>query len=79
MCFTIGLSAQNYIEHTVKTGETIESIAKDYLVTPFDIYALNPDAKRKFQPNTVLIIPNSKIKNDPIVNDSRELINYRTS
>ena len=32
--FTIGLSAQNYIEHTVKPGETIESIAKGYLVTP---------------------------------------------
>ena len=75
--FTIGLSAQNYIEHTVKSGETIESIAKEYLVTPFDIYALNPDAKRKFQPNTVLIIPNSKIKNDAVVKDSRELIDYK--
>ena len=78
MAFTIGLSAQNYIEHTVKPGETIESIAKEYLVTPFDIYALNPDAKRKFQPNTVLIIPSSKIKNDPIIENSRELINYKT-
>lgn len=74
--FSIGLSAQNYIEHTVKPGETIKDIAKQYLVTPFDIYALNPDAKRKFQPNTVLIIPNSKIKNDPIVKEKRELIDY---
>ncbi|WP_179319421.1 amino acid ABC transporter substrate-binding protein [Winogradskyella helgolandensis] len=77
IAFTIGLSAQNYIEHTVKPGETIESIAKGYLVTPFDIYALNPDAKRKFQPNTVLIIPNSKVKNESIVEDSRELIGYK--
>jgi len=75
--FTIGLSAQNYIEHTVKPGETIESIAKEHLVTPFDIYALNPDAKRKFQPNTVLIIPNSKVKNDAVVKDSREIIDYK--
>ncbi|WP_458627331.1 amino acid ABC transporter substrate-binding protein [Winogradskyella sp. PC D3.3] len=75
--FTIGLSAQDYIEHTVKPGETIESIAKGYLVTPFDIYALNPDAKRKFQPNTILIIPNSKVKNASIVEDSRELIGYK--
>lgn len=78
IAFTIGLSAQNYIEHTVKPGESIDDIAKKYLVTPFDIYALNPDAKRKFQPNTVLIIPNSKIKNDPIVENQRELINYKT-
>lgn len=77
IAFTIGLSAQNYVEHTVKSGETIESIAKTYLVTPFDIYALNPDAKRKFQPNTVLIIPKSKIKNDPIIEDTREIIDYR--
>jgi len=77
IAFTIGLSAQNYKEHTVKAGETIESIAKQYLVTPFDIYALNPDAKSKFQPNTVLIIPNSKIKNEPIEKETRELISYK--
>ena len=78
IAFTIGLSAQNYVEHKVKSGETIESIAKKYLVTPFDIYALNPDAKTKFQPNTVLIIPSSKIKNEPIVANSRELTGYKT-
>ena len=68
IAFTIGLSAQNYIEHKVQSGETIQTIAKKYLVTPFDIYALNPDAKKKIQPNTVLIIPNSKIKNEPLRN-----------
>ena len=78
IAFSIGLSAQDYIEHTVKPGETIESIAKSYLVTPFDIYALNPDAKRKFQPNTILIIPNSKVKNEAIVEDTRELIGYKS-
>ena len=78
IAFTIGLSAQNYVEHKVKSGETIESIAKKYLVTPFDIYALNPDAKTKFQPNTVLIIHSSKIKNEPIVANSRELTGYKT-
>ncbi|WP_178987864.1 LysM peptidoglycan-binding domain-containing protein [Winogradskyella schleiferi] len=77
IAFTMGLSAQNYIEHTVEPGETIQAIAKKYLVTPHDIYALNPDAKRKFQPNTVLIIPNSKVKNDSIVEDRRELIGYK--
>jgi LysM repeat protein/ABC-type branched-subunit amino acid transport system substrate-binding protein len=74
----LNLSAQNYIEHKIEEGETIESIAKKYLVTPYDIYALNPDAKAKFQPNTVLIIPNSKIKNKPIDEESKELIGYKT-
>ncbi|WP_407557778.1 LysM peptidoglycan-binding domain-containing protein [Winogradskyella sp. 4-2091] len=78
IAFTIGLSAQNYVEHKVQSGETIESIAKQYLVTPFDIYALNPDAKKKFQPNTVLIIPNSKIKNEPIAENKRELTGYKS-
>ena len=74
----LNLSAQNYIEHKIKEGETIESISKKYLVTPYDIYALNPDAKTKFQTNTVLIIPNSKIKNEPINEESKELIGYKT-
>ena len=74
----LNLNAQNYIEHKIKEGETIESIAKKYLVTPYDIYALNPDAKAKFQTNTVLIIPNSKIKNEPIDEASKELIGYKT-
>jgi len=74
---TFSISAQNYIEHKVEAGETIESIAKQYLVTPFDIYALNPDAKRKFQPNTILIIPNSKVKNEPVEAESRELMGYK--
>ena len=77
IAFTLCLSGQNYKEHKVKAGETIESIAKHYLVTPFDIYALNPDARQKFQLNTVLIIPNSKIKNQPIEEESRELIGYK--
>ena len=74
---TFALSAQNYKEHKVKAGETIESIAKQYLVTPFDIYALNPDAKSKFQPNTILIIPTSRIKNEPIESEFRELVGYK--
>lgn len=74
---SLNLSAQNYIEHKIKDGETIESIAKQYLVTPFDIFALNPDAKSDFKTNTVLIIPNSKVKNKPIEESSRELIGYK--
>ncbi|ARV08989.1 hypothetical protein BTO05_04830 [Winogradskyella sp. PC-19] len=75
--FTIGLSAQNYKTHKVKAGETIESIAKQYLVTPFDILALNPDAKNNFGTDTMLIIPNSKVKNVAIEEESKEAIDYK--
>lgn len=47
--------------HQVKDGETIEAIAKRYYVTPFDIYSLNPDAKAGLKPNTVLVIPKSRL------------------
>ncbi|OZV67542.1 LysM peptidoglycan-binding domain-containing protein [Winogradskyella aurantia] len=76
--FFMGLNAQNYKTHKVKAGETIESISKLYLVTPFDIYALNPDAKENLKLNTVLIIPDSKVKNEPVQEEYRELIGYRS-
>ena len=75
--FTISLSAQNYKTHKVLSGETIESIAKKYLVTPFDIFALNPDAKTNFSTNSVLIIPNSKVKNNVLIEPSKEVIDYK--
>ena len=50
-------NAQKYGTHRVKSGETIESIAKKYKISKSDIYKLNPDAKRKLRPNAVLIIP----------------------
>lgn len=54
--------AQEFKTHKVKEGETVESIAKQYFVTPFDVLALNPDAKKGISTNMVLIIPESKIK-----------------
>ncbi|WP_034041162.1 PBP1 and LysM peptidoglycan-binding domain-containing protein [Wocania ichthyoenteri] len=61
------INAQNFSTHQVKKGETIEAIAKRYFVTPSDIYALNPDAKKELKPNTVLIIPVSKAKKPKMV------------
>jgi len=66
----------DYKTHTVKNGETVESIAKQYLITSFDIYALNPDAKTNFSPNMVLIIPSSKVKNEPIEEETKQLTGY---
>ena len=57
------IQAQKFKTHTISAGETVESIAKKYAVTPFDIYALNPDAKKSLKPNGVLIIPDPKLIN----------------
>lgn len=71
------IAAQEYKTHKVKQGETIESIAKQYLVTPFDIYALNPDAKKTIDVGAVLIIPNSKVKNEPVQESEKQLIGFK--
>lgn len=71
------LKAQNYKTHKVKEGETIESISKEYFVTPFDIYALNPDAKKGLKPNSVLIIPKSKVEQEPKVTVIKELQGFK--
>lgn len=76
--YSFTVNAQNYKTHKVLEGETIESIAKQYLVTPFDIYALNPDAKKNLAVNTVLIIPNSRVKNEAIPEKEREVVNFKT-
>lgn len=70
------LSAQNFSTHKVKTGETVEEIAKKYYVTPSDIYQLNPDAQKELKPNTVLIIPISKSQK-PKVTITKELQGFK--
>ncbi len=67
--------AQEFKTHKVQKGETVESIAKQYFVTPFDVLALNPDAKSGFTNDMVLIIPNSKVKNPSDLND-KQLIGF---
>jgi LysM repeat protein len=71
-------NAQKFKSHTVKQGETIETIAKKYQVSATDIYTLNPDAKKKLTPNTVLIIPSgSNISTDSTA-ETKELMGYET-
>jgi len=77
-CCSFTAMAQDYKTHKVQEGETIEQIAKQYLVTPFDIFALNPDAKKELKPDMVLIIPTSRVKNEPIPDETKELIDYKT-
>ncbi|MCH4552951.1 PBP1 and LysM peptidoglycan-binding domain-containing protein [Aestuariibaculum lutulentum] len=69
-------NAQNFSTHQVKKGETVEALAKQYYVTPSQIYALNPDAKKELKPNTILIIPISKA-NKPEVAETKELVGFK--
>lgn len=77
LCLGFNALAQNFKTHTVKQGETIEEIAKHYSVTPHDIYALNPDAKKKLDKGMKLIIPNSKLSTVK-GEESQELVGYET-
>ena len=54
-----GASQENDISHTVKEGETLYSIAKQYRVTPYSILQKNPEIKdvESIRPNTIVIIP----------------------
>lgn len=69
--------AQDYKTHKVAVGESIEDIAKKYMVTPFDLYALNPDAKSGLKVNSVLIIPKTKLADVPKVTQVQEVKDYK--
>ena len=71
-------NAQKFKTHTVKQGETVESIAKKYQVTASDIYALNPDAKKKLNLDSVIIIPNASNIASGLPEETKELIGYKS-
>ena len=76
LLFTAVVIAQQkkYVPYTVKKGETIKSIAKNYNVSTRDLLNLNPGVKRKPKAETVIIVPNKNFgKNDVVV---RELDTY---
>lgn len=50
-------SQEKPVKYTVTGNETVNQIAVKFKVTPYDIYALNPDARNGIKPNTVLLIP----------------------
>lgn len=56
MC--VALHAQDFKMHSVKRGETLESISKQYAVTPASIIANNKEIKLgdTLKPNTILVI-----------------------
>ena len=77
LLFSFVTIAQNYKSHNVEEGETIEDISERYYVSPIDIYELNPEAKNELKPNTVLIIPVSKVVK-PEVTFIKELQGFKT-
>ena len=60
--FSATAYAQDVTKHKVKKGETVISIAKEYKVTPYDIYRLNPDAKNGLKLDSILLIPANPVK-----------------
>ncbi|WP_294821549.1 LysM peptidoglycan-binding domain-containing protein [uncultured Flavobacterium sp.] len=69
LALSFSAHAQDYKKHTVKKGETVSAIAKQYQVTPYDINRLNPDAKNGLREGATLLIPVSgktvKVKDVP--------------
>ena len=73
-------TAQKFTTHAVKEGETLESIAKQYKVTPYNILTYNKEIKQgdDVKPNTILVIPVgakvSEIKVDTIENNPAPMV-----
>ncbi|MGB5434378.1 MAG: LysM peptidoglycan-binding domain-containing protein [Maribacter sp.] len=71
--------AQKFTTHAVKKGETLESISKQYNVTPYSIMTYNKEIKQgvAIQPNTVLVIPIGakvpEVKGDGTVKETETL------
>lgn len=63
-------SQEKVIKYTVAGGETINQIAVKFKVTPYDIYALNPDARRGISANTVLLIPTNNAKSTAVKSEA---------
>jgi len=59
LLFNFSANAQKFTTHPVKKGETLESIAKQYKVTPHDILTFNKEIKQgaSLEKNTILVIP----------------------
>ena len=61
--FFIGVTSsfarqKKYITYKVSEGETVASISKDLLITPYDLLKLNPDINKNVKADDILVIPN---------------------
>ncbi len=62
--------AQKFTTHAVKRGETMESIAEQYKVTPESILKYNKEisSANDIKPNTILVIALDRVKAKPLSN-----------
>ena len=81
LLFNTFVIAQKFISHAIKSGETLESIAKKYKVTPFNILSYNKEIKQgdTLRANTILAIPINATVSDKIQLgiEEKEPIGYR--
>ena len=68
-CLLVSCTAlgQKFNTHEVKQGETLESIAKAYGVSPENILQYNKEIKpgQALRPNTILVVPGEKVATQP--------------
>ncbi|WP_245893459.1 LysM peptidoglycan-binding domain-containing protein [Polaribacter butkevichii] len=63
LTFTVSCGQQKkYVQYKVKEGETMRAIAQRLDMKTSDLLRLNPDVGRKPEANSVIVIPNKKIK-----------------
>lgn len=77
------MKGQDYSTHKVTSGETLESISKEYKVSVSAILGLNPDARKGLKSNTVLIIPkagtliSNPVENIAVENEVDKFITHK--
>ena len=59
--FSLWAQPKQHNSYTVKEGDTLESIAKVFRVSPSDIKSLNPTLEKGLQKGMLLIIPGDEI------------------
>ena len=59
--FSLWAQPKQHNSYTVKEGDTVESIAKVFRVSPSDIKSLNPTLEKGLQKGMLLIIPGDEI------------------
>ena len=73
LTFTISCGQQKrYVSYKIQEGETMNDIAKRLDMDTKDLFRLNPDVGKEPSPNTVIVIPNPKIKNGNSSNTEKE-------
>ncbi|WP_417784520.1 LysM peptidoglycan-binding domain-containing protein [Tenacibaculum sp.] len=64
LTFTVSCGQQKrYVSYKIQEGETMRDIADRLDMRTKDLLRLNPDVGRRPEANTVIVIPNPKIKN----------------